>query len=47
MPITAFGITLFPFDWHIGFWRKPHKTLLSIGPIRLVSYRTQGKWKED
>jgi len=41
----GFGITLFPTSWAIGLWKKPHKTLLSLGPIRLVFYRTQGEWK--
>lgn len=41
----AFGITVFPFSWAMGLWRKPHKTLFALGPLRFVVYRTTGSWK--
>ena len=39
------GITFIPLSWHVGVWRRPHKDILSIGPIRLVYYRLRGEWK--
>ncbi len=46
MKSFAVGVTFFPFSWALGTWKKPHKTLWSLGPFRLVFYRIQGKWKE-
>lgn len=43
---TAFGLTVFPFDWHLGIWRKPHKVIYSVGPFRFCAYYTKAKWKE-
>lgn len=41
----GFGIVFFPTSWHLGFWPRAKKEILSIGPIRFVLYRATGEWK--
>ncbi len=43
--MKGYGITIIPGSWALGFWKKDHKSLLSIGPIRLVKYLNLGGWK--
>jgi hypothetical protein len=43
--MIGYGVTLIPASWAFGVWRKPHKTLFAIGPLRFVHYRLSGAWK--
>lgn len=39
------GIVIFPFSWHLGFWGRPKKDIISIGPVRFVLHKLPGDWK--
>lgn len=41
----GFGLVVFPFSWHLGYWPRKKKTLFAFGPLRLVIYRATGEWK--
>lgn len=45
MKTRAFGIAVFPFSWKWGPWKRPHKTIFAVGPLRFVFYRIMGEWK--
>jgi hypothetical protein len=44
--MRGYGLTIIPFSWAIGKWRKTHKTILAFGPIRLTAHYDLGGWKE-
>jgi hypothetical protein len=41
----AFGLVIFPFSWRLGFWGRPHKDIVSLGPLRFVLHKQPGEWK--
>jgi len=41
----GFGVVLFPFSWRVGIWRRHKKSIVAIGPIRLVWHKLPGDWK--
>lgn len=43
--MTGYSIAFFPLSWAVGVWRKPHKTLWSLGPFRFVVHHVQGDWR--
>jgi hypothetical protein len=43
--MTGFSLTLIPFSWHIGVWKREKKTLWALGPFRFVIHRLTGEWK--
>lgn len=42
---SGYGLTFIPFSWALGVWRKPHKTIYALGPLRFTSHRDLGDWK--
>lgn len=41
----GFSLVFIPLSWALGVWRKPHKTIYSIGPFRFAVHRALGGWK--
>lgn len=41
------SIVIIPFSWGFGVWRRPHKTMLALGPIRVGFHRDLPDWKDD
>lgn len=41
----GFGIVIFPLDWRFDVWSRAKKSMIAIGPIRLVWHKQPGEWK--
>lgn len=41
------SVVFIPFSWALGVWRRPHKTMLALGPFRLGLHRDLPNWKDD
>jgi len=37
--MTGYSIALIPASWKLGRFRKAHKTLLAVGPLRFIVHR--------
>jgi hypothetical protein len=46
-PHKAIGVMLVPTSWGLGVWHRGNggKTIVAIGPVRLVIWRHLGSWK--
>ena len=45
--MSGFGLTLIPFSWALGVWRRAHKTIWAIGPLRISVHRGLARWREE
>lgn len=41
----GFSLVFIPRSWALGVWRKPHKTIYSLGPFRFAVHHDLGEWK--
>ncbi len=45
--MIGYSIAFFPRSWAFGVWRKMHKTLWALGPLRFVRHNVHGGWKQQ
>jgi hypothetical protein len=45
--MTGYSVTLILGSWALGTWRKYHKTILAVGPLRFTKHRDLPGWKEE
>lgn len=45
--LTGYSLVFIPRSWALGVWRKPHKTIYSLGPFRFAVHRSLIAWRDD
>jgi hypothetical protein len=45
--MNGYSLMIIPRSWALGLWRKWHKTILAIGPLRFTLHRDLGGWKQE
>lgn len=43
--MIGYSLVFIPRSWHVGVWRRPHKTIYSLGPFRFAVHFLLGGWK--
>lgn len=45
--VRGYSLVVIPKSWAVGMWRRPHKTIYSLGPFRLAIHYALGDWKVE